>query len=93
MANKASAIKRIRSTKRKEAHNQLVRSRTKSAVKQAHKALGSKKVEECDVLIPQAIKALDKAASKKIIHPNNAARKKSRLTTQYNTLKAKKTNE
>ena len=36
----------------------------------------------------QAIKALDKAAAKGIIHPNNAARRKSRLMARLNRLDA-----
>ncbi len=41
-------------------------------------------MEEAEVAVRQAVSALDKASQKGVIHPNSAARRKSRLMTKYN---------
>jgi small subunit ribosomal protein S20 len=75
LANTASALKRIRSNNRKRIRNKMVRSRTRTAVKGARDAAP----EEAAAATVAAISALDRAAAKGVIHPNNAARRKSRL--------------
>ncbi len=86
MANTKSTEKRIRSNERKQIRNLPIRTRVKSVLKAAHSALDSKKPENAVSAVHIAIKQLDRAVSKKIIHKNNAARRKSRLTKQLNTL-------
>ena len=51
-------------------------------------AVQRRQLEEADPAVTLAITALDSAASKGIIHRNNAARKKSRLMAKLNALKA-----
>lgn len=79
MANIKSAIKRIRSSKRRAVRNQAARGRARGAVKDARLAIGSGNAEEAATKINAAASALDKAAEKGIIHKRNAARRKSRL--------------
>lgn len=69
-----SGLKRKRQAVRRTARNQAVQSRVKTLVKQAREtgAPGSEALRA-------AIQALDAAARKGILHPNAAARKKSRL--------------
>ncbi|OIP96247.1 30S ribosomal protein S20 [Candidatus Wirthbacteria bacterium CG2_30_54_11] len=86
MANTKSTEKRIRSNAKKAVRNLPVRTRVKTTLKDAHSALDSKKAENATTAVHIAIKQLDRAVSKKIIHKNNAARRKSRLTRQLNTL-------
>ncbi len=83
MANIKSALKRIRSSARKRARNKPVRSALKTYVKSAQMqiAAGSDESPQAVVL---AISALDKAASKGIIHKNQAARRKARLMAKLN---------
>ena len=83
MANLRSAIKRIRSNERKRAQNRIIRSRARSAVGIAKTS--AKESKEAAILA--AIRELDKAASKGVIHKNNAARRKSRLLRELNSLK------
>ncbi|MBN1440097.1 MAG: 30S ribosomal protein S20 [Anaerolineales bacterium] len=83
MANLHSAIKRIRSNERKRVRNRIIRSRTRSAVGTA-KSAGK---ESKEAAIRTAIRELDRAASKGVIHKNNAARRKSRLLRELNALK------
>jgi small subunit ribosomal protein S20 len=72
-----SGLKRKRQTVRRTARNQAVQSMIKTLVKKARAA------EAPDVAdVQAAIRALDVAARKGILHPNAAARKKSRLVRQ-----------
>ena len=79
MANKQSAIKRIRSSERKKKRNQVFRSRARTYVKKTRVLVEQGRLEEARETAQQAVSTLDKAAVKGIIHPNNAARRKSRL--------------
>ncbi len=79
MANKQSAIKRIRSSGRKRLRNQLYRSRARTFIKRARQLAGEGNLEEAQAAAEQAITTLDKAAVRGIIHRNNASRRKSRL--------------
>ncbi|MBZ4663149.1 MAG: rpsT [Caloramator sp.] len=84
MANIKSAIKRIRVTERRTLRNKMVKSAVKTAIKKFEIALNSGNIDEAKVLYAQAVKALDKAAAKGVIHKNAASRKKSRLTVKLN---------
>lgn len=78
MANIKSAIKRIRTSKRDRLVNLSYKGKIKKAIKAA---LASKKAEDVRV----AIKWLDKAASKNVVHKNLASRKKSKLMKLIST--------
>ena len=80
MANTASALKRIRSNNRKRIRNKVTRNRTRTAVRAARDA----EPAEGKAATMAAISALDRAAQKGVIHPNNAARRKSRLMKKLN---------
>lgn len=86
MANIKSAIKRIRSSERKRARNKPVRTALKTYIRGAQVQIGGKDVEMSADAVVRAISALDKAASKGIIHANQAARRKSRLMARLNKL-------
>lgn len=75
MANTKSAMKRIRQNERRRLRNRAVRSKVRSAVKLARAAEGP----ERGASIAEAIRALDRAVTKGVIHRNTAARKKSAL--------------
>ena len=90
MANHKSALKRIRSNERKRVRNRMVRSRARTEVKQARAAIETGDLESARAATIDAIRALDKAASKGIIHRNNAARRKSRLMKRLAQLEAQK---
>lgn len=79
MANIKSAIKRIRSNKRKQVRNQAVRTHARGAVRDARAVIDSGSAEETANAIKGAYSALDRAAQKGVIHKRNAARRKSRL--------------
>ncbi len=83
MANTKSAQKHIRADERKRVRNLTVRSRVKTLVKRAERAITVKEVDTVEAL-RLACSELDKAATKGVIHKNNAARRKSRLMTKFN---------
>jgi small subunit ribosomal protein S20 len=81
MANIKSQKKRIGTNAAAAERNKAVRSELKTRVKNATRAIGT---ESGDETMRLALKKLDKAATKGVIHPNAAARRKSRLMRKAN---------
>ena len=75
MANTKSAMKRIRQNERRRLRNRAMRSKIRGTVKAARAAEGASRA----AVVHEAIRVLDKAVSKGVIHRNTAARKKSAL--------------
>lgn len=90
MANHKSALKRIRQTEKRRIYNRTFRNRARTFVKKARQAIASDEIEKARETTRLAIQDLDKAASRGIIHPNNAARRKSRLMKKLAALEAEK---
>ena len=78
MPNIKSAIKRVKVNAKANAANVQAKSAMRTTVKKAELAIASG-AENAQELVVAASKALDKAASKGLIHKNAASRKKSRL--------------
>ena len=74
-----SAKKALRQTKRRASRNLRRKEAYKKVLKQIQKLVTAKKIKEAEALVPQAYKALDKAAKTGVLKPNAAARRKSRL--------------
>ena len=83
MAHHKSAKKRIRSSERKKATNKMADSKIKTVIK---KTLATQNKEEVEKLYKEAVAIIDRGTTKKRLHKNNAARKKSRLTKHLNKL-------
>ena len=81
MANSRSARKRIRSSERKHVRNRAVKSAVRTKVIKARHALLEGDGASGEVELQAAIRALDRAAEKGVLHRNNARRRKSRLAT------------
>jgi small subunit ribosomal protein S20 len=77
-------MKRLRSSQRKRERNRLFYGKARTNVRQARALIEQGKLEEARGAVQKAVKALDKAASKGVIHKNNAARRKSRLMRALN---------
>ena len=88
MANSKSAEKRIRVAERTRARNKPLRSAAKTYEKRAETAIAAGDAETAVNEVRLAISQLDKVAGKGVIHPNNAARRKSRLMAKFNKLTA-----
>jgi small subunit ribosomal protein S20 len=78
----ASAKKQARASVRRAVRNRAVRSEVKTKIVKARRTLTEGPVAESDryAVALDAVRALDRAAAKGILHPNNAARRKARLT-------------
>ena len=87
MANIKSQIKRNRQNERRRLRNKAARSEIKSRTKTAVAAAAAGDETSASAL-RLAIKRIDKAAAKGIIHKNQAARRKSRLVKRITTLAA-----
>ncbi len=87
MANTKSAQKHMRADERKRVRNLKVRSRVKTFIRKAEQSIGTGADLTLDS-VRQACAELDKAASKGVIHKNNAARRKSRLMAKFNKANA-----
>lgn len=79
MANIKSAIKRNKQNEKRRQLNRIFRGSTRTQVKDAKVAIESGDKDVATAEVKEAIQKLDRAASKGIVHKNNAARRKSRL--------------
>lgn len=87
MANTKSAKKRIRQNEKRRIRNQDVKSRTRTYVKLAGAAMESGDFDASEQAVQKAIKEIDRAAQKGVLHKNNAARSKRRLMARLSKLK------
>lgn len=85
MPNIKSAEKRVDIAERRHSANISKRSILKTSLKNALSSITAGKTEAKSDLL-KAIKNIDEAASKGIIHKNQAARRKSRLTKKLNAM-------
>jgi small subunit ribosomal protein S20 len=88
LPNIKSAEKRVRVTERKRLRNKSARTMCKTSITKAERLIFMGDVNAAQEAVVVAITSLDKAAEKGIIHPNNAARRKSRLMKKFNQLQA-----
>lgn len=88
MANSKAALKRIRTAERNRARNRPYRSMARSFVKKAELAIRAGDAEAATEAVGNAVSMLDRVESKGVIHRNNAARRKSRLMTKFNSMNA-----
>ena len=86
MANIKSQEKRILTNERRRLRNQSVRSSLRTAVRGFREAVEAGEKEKAAALLLSTNRQLDKAASKGVIHANQAANKKSALALALNKL-------
>ena len=84
MPNIKSAKKRVLTSERKCQENILVDSRMKNSIKKLEKNIKEGNKEESQELLKTTFKNIDKAQDINIVHPNKAARLKSRLSKSVN---------
>jgi small subunit ribosomal protein S20 len=86
VANIKSQIKRIRTNEIARRRNKSVKSALKTSIRQFREAADSGNREQALTALQTASRQLDKAASKGIIHANQAANKKSAMAFRANSL-------
>ena len=89
MATHKSAIKQDRQSKKRRMRNMRIKSYVKTVVKRVRNAVDEKDMESATQALVKAIPAIDKAASKGVIHKKTASRKISRLTKRVNSVTSK----
>ncbi|WP_424184857.1 30S ribosomal protein S20 [Actinokineospora sp. G85] len=86
MANIKSQMKRIKTNEKARLRNKSVKSSVKTAIRKFREAADAGDTAKAQELLRSASRALDKAASKGVIHANQAANKKSTLAQRANKL-------
>jgi small subunit ribosomal protein S20 len=86
VANIKSKVKRIKTNERARLRNQSVKSSLRTAVRSFREAAESGDKAKAGELLESTSRKLDKAASKGVIHKNQAANKKSALARAFNKL-------
>ncbi len=86
MANIKSQIKRIRTNEKRRQRNKSVKSSVRTAIRKFREAADAGDTERAQVFMRDASRALDKAASKGVLHKNQAANKKSSMARRAHDL-------
>lgn len=84
MPRRKSSIKKTRADRKKHLRNLKIKQTLKKTIKKFYSLLSAKNLNEAKKVLVDVVSQLDKAAKKRIIHPNTASRKKSRLMTRLN---------
>ena len=86
MANSAGSRKRARQAVKRNKHNSQIRAKVRTFLKKVAYAIAAGDKKEAESSFEAMQKNVDQAVSKGLIHKNQAARKKSRLSTQIKAL-------
>ena len=89
MANLKNAKKKIKQIAKKTEENVMLKSTVKNAIKNTDKAVLAGDKEAAEKYLRAAIKSLDNAKSKGLVHRNKVDRVKSRLTLKVNKMESK----
>lgn len=89
MANVKNAKKKIKQIKKTTLAHQQLKSTVKNAIKNTDKAVATGNKELAEKNLKLAIKSLDNAKVKGLVHKNKVDREKSRLTKKVNTMEVK----
>ena len=86
MPNSLSAKKRLRQNVVRRARNRSIKSAVRTQLRKVHEAIAAGDAEKAAAEFRVAAKRLDRAAAGRVIHPNAAARLKSRLNAKLKAL-------
>jgi small subunit ribosomal protein S20 len=86
VANIKSQIKRNKQNEKRRLRNKAVKSSLKTAIRKFHESAAGGDSEAAQALLRAASRKLDQAASKGVIHPNQAANRKSAIAKRLATL-------
>ena len=89
MPNSPSASKRLRQSVKRRKHNRITKKVIKTSMRKTFEALSSHNLEQAEAEFRSAVAKIDKAGSRRVLHPNTAARRKSRLARAFAAAKAK----
>ncbi|OPY57942.1 MAG: 30S ribosomal protein S20 [Pelotomaculum sp. PtaU1.Bin035] len=86
MPNIKSAAKRVDIIRKRTLRNARIKSALKTTIRKFEEAMSAANQEEAGLKLRNAVRAIDKAVTKGILHKNAASRKKSRLTKRFNNV-------
>jgi small subunit ribosomal protein S20 len=89
MPNTPSAIKRLKQSTKRRLHNRITRKIIKTYTKRMLAAAAAKEFDKAEADFRTATAKIDKAGARRILHPNTAARRKSKLAREYKAALAK----
>jgi small subunit ribosomal protein S20 len=87
MPNTQSAKKRLRQNTARRLHNRAVKRSVRTHIRRVHEAIEAGDVERAENEFRMATKKLDRAGSRRVLHPNATSRTKSRLSNRIKKLK------
>lgn len=88
MSGNKSAEKQARAGQKRRLRNRVATSQIKTVVTKARQSVSGSDKPAAEAAVSDVVKTLDRAANKGILHPNSAARRKSRLVKQLNKMEA-----
>jgi small subunit ribosomal protein S20 len=83
MPNSPSAIKRLKQNVKRRLHNRITKKIIKTYTKRMMAAVSAKEFEKAEADFRLTTAKLDKAGARRVLHPNTAARRKSKLSRDY----------
>ena len=86
MPNIKSAKKRVKVSETKNLQNRIFKSQLKTTIKKFNAACAAGDKSAASEAYKAAVKKVDQAVAKNILHKNNAARKKSQFTKSFNAI-------
>ncbi len=89
MPNTPSAIKRLKQSTKRRMHNRITKKIIRTYTKRTLTAVASNDFEKAEADFRSTVAKIDKAGVRRILHPNTAARRKSKLTRDYRAALAK----
>jgi small subunit ribosomal protein S20 len=85
MPNTHSAIKRLKQNRKRRLHNRITKKIIKTLTKRTLAAAADKEFDKAEADFRTTTAKIDKAGVRRVLHPNTAARRKSRLAHDYKT--------
>lgn len=93
MPNSPSAGKRLRQSIKRRKHNRITKKVIKTSMKKTLQSVSEHNLEKAEADFRAAVAKIDKAGSRRVLHPNTAARRKSKLARAFAAAKAKENPE
>ena len=83
MPNTPSAIKRLKQSTKRRLHNRITKKIIRTFTKRTMTAVAAKEFDKAESDFRLTTAKIDKAGARRVLHPNTAARRKSRLAREY----------
>jgi len=83
MPNTPSAIKRLKQSAKRRMHNRITKKIIKTYTKRTLSGVAAKEFEKAEADFRLTVAKIDKAGVRRVLHPNTAARRKSKLARDY----------